>query len=402
MVLVFLLFVAAVALPAAARFSVRPARSYRAWRVALVATELGQVWAVGALALAAVAGRMAAEAIGALRAEANAIATHGAGGGTLAVIAGLGVAATGLALVSAALFFRPAWSAWRMRRDVEARLRAVWGETENVEPLWSWRRLWRNPARMRRDPVRVERAGGVAVDFYPAAGAAPAAPCVVLVHGGGWDGGSRAELSGFDHWLAERGVAVLAFDYRLAPAHPWPAQREDLREVILWIRGNAARLGVDPERITLVGRSAGAQIAVATAYGEKLPGVRAVVALYGVHDLDYVWSIRSATDSLNSDRLMRQYLGGGPEDEARAGLYRSGSGERLVHADVPPTLIVHGALDEMVWCRHSERLAAALARVDAPHVFVRLPWATHACEANLHGPAGQLVTGAVLRVALGR
>ncbi len=155
---------------------------------------------------------------------------------------------------------------------------------------------------------------------------------------------------------------------------------------------------MDADRVTLVGRSAGAQIATATAYGEKLPGVRAVVALYGVHNLEFVWSIRSERDSLNSDRLMKQYLGGPPE-EARAEAYRTGSAELLAHADAPPTLIVHGALDELVWCRHSEKLAAALARAGAPHVFARLPWATHAGEANLHGPSGQLITGAVWRVA---
>jgi acetyl esterase/lipase len=87
----------------------------------------------------------------------------------------------------------------------------------------------------------------------------------------------------------------------------------------------------------------------------------------------------------------------GPDAEER---YRSGSAEKLVHSGVPPTLIMHGALDQLVWCRHSERLAAALACAGVRHAFVRLPWATHAGDANLHGPAGQLITGAVLRVAL--
>jgi acetyl esterase/lipase len=204
-------------------------------------------------------------------------------------------------------------------------------------------------------------------------------------------------LAAFNHWLAGRGVAVAAVSYRLAPAHRWPAQRDDVRAAVDWVRANAPRLGVDPERLVLLGRSAGAQIAAATAYGEALPGVRAVVALYGCYDLEFVWSIRSATDSLNSDKLMQQFMGGGPEGAAE--IYRSGSAEKLVHAGVPPTLIVHGALDQLVWCRHSERLAAALARAGVRHAFVRLPWATHAGDANLHGPAGQLIAGAVLRVA---
>lgn len=366
------LCVVAMLLLAAAQFSVRPARRKRTWLVALAATELGHVWVWVALATG-LAG--------------------GLGGGVA------GWLAAGVAALAAAGFARPAWLAWRMAGAVERELAAVFGAGTD---LWSWRRLWRRPMATERVPVECFYAEGRAVDFYRASGPADGerAPCVVLVHGGGWDGGDRTELAAFNHWLAARGVAVAAFDYRLAPAFPWPAQREDTRVVINWIRENAARLGVDAGRLTLVGRSAGAQIATATAYGEVLPGVRAVVALYGVHNLEFVWSIRSERDSLNSDKLMKQYMGGGPEG-GREALYREGSAELLAHAGVPPTLIVHGALDELVWCRHSEKLAAALGRAGAPHVFARLPWATHAGEANLHGPSGQLITGAVLRVARG-
>jgi acetyl esterase/lipase len=381
----------AVGLLAAARFCVRPARTYRAWWVALVATELGHVWVMVSLGVAGAAASFAE----ASEARAGSIVT--------------GLAA-GLALAAAGLFARPGWSAWRMSGRVEAELKAAFGggaRREDVaerEKLWSWRRLWRWPNAGSRGAVETfaeEGAGGLPVDFYRARGRAGAerAVCVVVVHGGGWDSGDRSQLAAFNHWLAARGVAVAAVSYRLAPTHWWPAQRDDVRAAVAWVRANAERLEIDPERLVLLGRSAGAQIAAATAYGEVLPGVRAVVALYGCHDLEFVWSIRSETDSLNSDKLMKQYLGGGPEGEGGPDLYRSGSAEKLAHAGAPPTLIVHGALDELVWCRHSERLAAALARAGVPHVFVRMPWATHAGEANLHGPAGQLITGAVLRVA---
>ena len=371
---------------AAARFAFRPARTRRTWLVALVATELGHFWLWPALGVAALAARET------LR------------GGDL--FAGL---ATGVAMLAAAGFARPAWLAVRIARALPAQLTAAgWrschqiGDKEAV-PLWSWLRLWRRPFAVRRVSVRsfeLEGETTLRMDCYAPSGKTGTHPCVILVHGGGWDGGDRTELATFNHWLAAHGVAVVACDYRLAPDFRWPAQRDDVRAVLHWVRANATRLGVDPERLTLLGRSAGAQIATATAYGAPLPGVRAVVALYGVHNLEFVWSIRSTTDSLNSDKLMRQYLGGPPEG-ARAEDYRAGSAELLAHPDVPPTLIMHGVLDELVWCRHSEKLAAALARVGAPHVLVRLPWATHAGEANLHGPSGQLITGAVWRVATG-
>jgi acetyl esterase/lipase len=394
--------VAALGLLGAARFCVRAAKTYRTWWVALVATELGHVGVLLALTVAAAA----------------ALRTWGA---TTGLEAGLAVATSVLAGGAAVLFARPAWTAWRMSARVAADVEAAFAaENEGMEKLWSWRRLWGWPNRVARSPV--ERfsletgAGGEAglpLDFYrarkPAGGGAAeaggrdtAAVCVVVVHGGGWDSGDRGQLAAMNHWLAARGVAVAAVSYRLAPAHPWPAQRDDLRAAIEWVRENSGRLGVDRERLVLFGRSAGAQIAAATAYGERLPGVRALVALYGCYDLEFVWLIRSAKDALNSDRLLRQFLGGGPDGAQAAERYRSGSAEKLVHAEVPPTLMVHGVLDELVWCRHSERLAAALARAGVRHAFVRLPWATHAGDANLHGPSGQLIAGAVLRVARAR
>ena len=392
----------ALGLVAAARFCVWPARTYRAWWVALVATELGHVGVVLALGLAVFM------AVLGLHASAETWEL------------GLAALAAAVASVAAGLFARPVWSAWSMSgrvvREVEAAFVAVEGApTEN---LWSWRRLWSWPNRVERAPVETfaletgapgeangisgANAAGLPVDFYRARGAAPeaGAVCVVVVHGGGWDSGDRGQLEAFNHWLAARGVAVAAVSYRLAPAHRWPAQRDDVRAAVDWVRANAGRLGVDANRLVLLGRSAGAQIAAATAYGQALPGVRAVVALYGCYDLEFVWSIRSATDSLNSAKLMQQFMGGGPEAAGAAQIYRSGSAEKLVHAGVPPTLILHGALDQLVWCRHSERLAAALAQAGVRHAFVRLPWATHAGEANLHGPSGQLIAGAVLRVAL--
>jgi hypothetical protein len=179
----------AAGLLAAAHFTVWPARTYRTWWVALFATELGHVWAVGSLALAAGAAR-------GLRAEA-------AGGGGR-VWAGATVL---LALVAAGFFARPVWSAWRMSGAVERDLTATFGpEREAGRALWSWRRLARWPMAVERGAVETHDANGRALDFYQArgdvpynpmgyiAGKAPAggaggAPCVVLVHGGGGGGG---------------------------------------------------------------------------------------------------------------------------------------------------------------------------------------------------------------------
>ena len=220
-------------------------------------------------------------------------------------------------------------------------------------------------------------------------------PCVIMVHGGGSDSGDRTQLATFNHWLAGRGYAVAAISYRLPPAHPWPAQREDTLAAIAWLKAHAAALGIDPTRLVLMGRSAGAQIAAAVAYGVPDPAVGGVIGLYGVYDMSFVWSIAREDDVLNSVKLMQQYLGGAPTLVNQAA-YDSASAQGLVVAgQTPPTLLMHGTIDTLCWVKHSQRLAAQLQEAGVPHAMIELPWGVHAFDFNLRGPGGQLTTYAV-------
>jgi acetyl esterase/lipase len=231
--------------------------------------------------------------------------------------------------------------------------------------------------------------GDLALDFYRAVGR-ERAPCVIVVHGGGWDGGDRTEIAHFNHWLARRGFAVAAIDYRLAPKFTWPAQRDDVLAAVAYVKANAPALGIDPARLVLFGRSAGGNIAEATAYATADPAIRGVIAFYAPADLHFAYVFGREDDVLRSPHLLRQFLGGPPE-AARAA-YDSASGYLQVTKSARPTLLVHGRLDPLVWHRQSERLAKRLAARDVSQVFVSLPWATHACEYNLRGPSGQLAT----------
>jgi acetyl esterase/lipase len=233
------------------------------------------------------------------------------------------------------------------------------------------------------------------LDFYRPVGRDGPVPCVVVIHGGGWDGGDKTQLPDLNYWLAERGYAVAAISYRLAPAHPWPAQREDTLAAIAYLKRHAADLGIDPSRLVLCGRSAGGQIAAAVGYTAGDPAIRGVIALYAPHDMRFVWSISRDDDALNSLKLMTQFLGGPPTPES-ADVYDSASAQVNVrNGRTPPTLLIHGAIDTLVWHRHSERLAARLEEAQVPHGFVSLPWAVHALDYNLNGPSGQLTTFAV-------
>lgn len=293
-------------------------------------------------------------------------------------------AVLGLCVVSLAGGLRPAFGAWRL--------------TE----AFSWKRLWLAPT-VGEVPVRTEifaRPVGqeLTLDFYspPFRKDTNRRPgCLVVIHGGGWDSGDNTQLTEWNHRWAARGWAVAALNYRLAPAHPWPAQREDVLAAIAWLKTNADQLGLDPARLVIIGRSAGGQIATAVAYGARDPSIRGVVALYAPHDMKFAWGVSREDDALNSVKLMRQYLGGPPDTPERAALYASASGQWLARADSPATLLIHGYPDRLVWYRHSRRLAARLTELGVPGTHVELPWATHAFDYNPDGPGGQVADAAI-------
>ena len=103
------------------------------------------------------------------------------------------------------------------------------------------------------------------LDVYrPPARPAPR-PAMVLVHGGGMWTGSRADMADPARHLARAGYVAFAVDYRLVDAaaarHRWPAQLDDVQLAVRWVRANAGRYGVDPERVGAYGWSAGGQLA---------------------------------------------------------------------------------------------------------------------------------------------
>lgn len=365
----WLLLLLVVAVLALSTLTVVKSPDWAPWKLAVLAGEFGHWLAALPLAVAVVAW-----------------ISRGARPGFALAIVGLGAIAAGLLL-------RPTVEAMRVARRLPAHFERAFGPAQPSRPpfaLAQWFGRASAPVQVRA----LKFSGELDLDFYPAVrGDGRAAPCVLLVHGGGWDGGERQEIAHFNHWLAGRGYAVAAISYRLAPKFPWPAQRDDVQAALAFLKGRAAELQIDPMRFVLLGRSAGGQIAEAVAYSAPDPAVRGVIALYAPADMHFAYAYSREDDVLKSPHLLRQFLGGAP-DAARAN-YDSASGYLHVSRSTPPTLLIHGRLDTLVWHRQSERLAARLAEHGVTHAFVSLPWATHALEYNLHGPGGQLTTFAV-------
>jgi acetyl esterase/lipase len=178
------------------------------WKLAVLAGEYGHWVAVAPLLVAALAWF--------LRGEAVALA------GATALVCALALG----------LLLRPSIDAWLLARTLPEKLERQFGRVELGRAPFSLGALFASRSERVR-PEAMKYSGELALDFYRPVRSDPRpAPCVIVVHGGGWDGGDRAEIAHFDHWLARHGYAVVAIDYRLAPKSTWPAPRDDLLAAI--------------------------------------------------------------------------------------------------------------------------------------------------------------------------
>lgn len=232
------------------------------------------------------------------------------------------------------------------------------------------------------------------LDFYPAA-VSGKRPCVLVIHGGSWAAGNSRQLPELNSEMAKWGYHVACINYRLAPAHHYPAPLEDVQAALQFLQQQAEHLSLDGSRLVLLGRSAGAQIALSAAYTLSAPAIKAVIDFYGPTDM--VWGYENPTHPLvmNSQKIMEDYLGGTLQQ--RPGQYRHSSATETVTAHTPPSLLLYAENDPLVSPRHGTRLSCKLKKAGIPFFELYLPWATHAFDYTLNGPGGQLSTWTVRR-----
>lgn len=207
----------------------------------------------------------------------------------------------------------------------------------------------------------------------------PNGAAVMFIHGGGWTSGSKNGGSGSEMWpeLLGRGYLVAAIDYRLAPEHQFPAQMEDVTCAVLYLKRNAAELGIDPERIGAYGGSAGGHLAslLGTTGGHGYEGaitsldaeVAAVVDLFGPTDLTVEFDGAS-------ERIITTVFGATGRDSK---VLAQASPVHNVTADDPPFLIIQGELDELVPIEQGEALYEALGAAGVEVEFVAVKNANH-------------------------
>ena len=220
-------------------------------------------------------------------------------------------------------------------------------------------------------------------------------PCVIVVHGGSWSKGDNKQLPELNSALATAGYNVAAINYRLAPAYQNPAPVEDVKAAINYLHRNAIALHIDTDNFVLLGRSAGAQIALLAAYTLNEPGIKAVIDYYGPADMVWGYSAPASPLVMDSRKVMSDYVGGTYQQIPQK--YAESSPLEFVNSQSVPTLIIHGDNDVLVSPEHSRRLNIKLQQKGVKHFLLKLPWATHGFDYNLNGPGGQLATYTVLR-----
>ena len=205
------------------------------------------------------------------------------------------------------------------------------------------------------------------LDIYqPTGKAAGPAPVVVFFYGGAWQRGSAAQYRFVGQRLAEQGWLAIVADYRTWPRVGFPGFVEDGAEAVAWAQKNAARLGGDPQRIYLMGHSAGAQIAVLLGtdarylarHQIKPSSLAGVIGLAGPYDFN----------------ITGQYVPiFGPPSQ-----WPDAMALNFVDGDEPRFLLIHGDEDKVVWPRNSEGLAARLRANGIQATVLIMPGDGHA------------------------
>lgn len=267
-------------------------------------------------------------------------------------------------------------------------------------------------------------------DVYTPSDAVGTLPGLVEIHGGALIGGSRSGVSaGQRQMYLDAGFLVISIDYRLAPETKIPGIIEDLTDAFCWIRKSGPGLNLDPERLGVMGHSAGGYLSLMAGFAVE-PTPQAVVAFYGYGDIIGDWYSKPDPFYLKQPLVMAEDCGFGvPGPETVSGyegrnkngfyLYCRQHGiwpnevggvdpaldgeffvpfcpARNVTAAYPPTLLLHGTADTDVTYDQSELMAVEFKKFGVEHELITMEGHGHGFDNNLEHPEVQKALNKVL------
>jgi acetyl esterase/lipase len=213
-------------------------------------------------------------------------------------------------------------------------------------------------------------------------------PGIISIYGGAWQRGSPKSDDNFNRYIAAQGYVVWAISYRHAPAYHFPTQLDDVRSALSYIKTQAASHETNLDRMAMIGRSAGAQLAMLAAYTPTPFPIRAVVNYYGPVDLTAGYDRPPVPDPIESRSTLLKFLGGTPTDFAE--LYRQASPINAVKPGLPASLLIYGGKDRIIEAKYGKHLAETLRSQGNRATFIEIPWADHAFDAVFNGLSNQL------------
>ncbi len=224
------------------------------------------------------------------------------------------------------------------------------------------------------------------LDIYHQKNLTEAAPVLVFIHGGGWRKGDKVDYRCYLVDFAQRGYVTATLSYRFSQEAPFPAAVNDVKCAIRWLKTHANEYFINPEKVAVIGGSAGGHLAMMIGYSSDVPEldgecvdstvnsrVQAVVNLYGPSDL--------TTDRSIETPSVKTFIGK-PADEALED-YKKASPITYLTEDDPPTLIFHGTLDKLVPVEQSDKLKAKLDKVGISAEYHKLKGWPHTMDMSL-------------------
>jgi acetyl esterase/lipase len=227
-------------------------------------------------------------------------------------------------------------------------------------------------------------------------------PLVLCFHGGAWTGGNRKELTtptvqipgitpspsrevGILENLARRGYAAATVSYRLAPKAKFPAQIEDAKTAVRFLRANANKYDLDPDRVAAMGFSAGGHLALllgttdtsagfdGTEHADQSSKVQCVIDFFGPTDMTLYSETPGVMASFIAPFLGKECL---TDDKC----CKRASPLEYVSKAAAPTLFIHGTMDVVVPVVHSEKMYKKMKEAGVPVGMHKVPWKGHGWE----------------------